>query len=282
MLFLIGFILNHYRTHRCFLTPVLKIATIGFSMAKLNAMSLRILELMKQHPEGISEGEIREALQIPPAEQSNFGRRRRELNSHYFIEKRQEGAKVLYIYKGTRDQPRDILPINQRLRAQALHSAQGRCANCGRTIEKHGIVLVVDHKIPRDWGGLTEPDNLWAICEDCNAGKKNYFASVDTEWMREVMGNKSVHVRLGETLKALQPAAVPASTMSFVAGQDDWKKRARELRYLGWNIHVFNRTLPEGKVSSFYQLLHWEPWPEDPTNVIRRFERERAVRNKHK
>ena len=120
----------------------------------------------------------------------------------------------------------------------------------------------------------TEPDNLWAICEDCNAGKKNYFASIDAEWMRKVMGNKSVHVRLGETLKALQPEAVPASTMSFVAGQDDWKKRARELRYLGWNIHVFNRKSPEGKVSSFYQLLHWEPWPEDPTNLIRHFERE--------
>lgn len=50
-------------------------------MAKLNAMSLKILELMKQHPEGISEGEIREELQIPAAEQSSFGRRRRELNS---------------------------------------------------------------------------------------------------------------------------------------------------------------------------------------------------------
>jgi hypothetical protein len=251
-------------------------------MAKLNAMSLKILELMKQHPEGISEGEIREALRIPAAEQANFGRRRRELNSHYVIEKRRVGAKILYIYKGARDQPRDILPINQRLRAQVLHSAQGRCGNCGRTIEKHGIVLVVDHKIPRDWGGLTEPDNLWAICEDCNAGKKNYFASVDAEWMRRVMGNRSVHLRLGETLKAFQPEAVPASTMSFVAGQDDWKKRARELRYLGWNIHVFNRTSSEGKVSSFYQLRHWEPWPEDPTNVIRRFEVDRAARNRNK
>ena len=251
-------------------------------MAKLNAMSLKILALMKEHPEGISEGEIREALRIPAAEQANFGRRRRELDSHYVIEKRQEGVRVLYVYKGPRDQPKDILPINQRLSAQARHNAHGRCGDCGRTIEKHSIVLVVDHKIPRDWGGLTEPDNLWAICEDCNAGKKNYFASVDAEWMRKVMRHKSVHVRLGETLKALQPAAVPASTMSFVAGQDDWKKRARELRYLGWNIHVFNRKSPEGKVSSFYQLLHWEPWPEDPTNVIRHFERQRAVRNRRK
>jgi len=33
-------------------------------------------------------------------------------------------------------------------------------------------VLVVDHKIPREWGGETVSENLEAICEDCNAGKK--------------------------------------------------------------------------------------------------------------
>lgn len=100
----------------------------------LSEISLRILEVMKLHPEGISEGEIREILQIASTEQANFGRRRRELNYVYLIEKRKQGAKVLYVYKGLRPQARDTSPIGIRLRAQALHFARGRCGNCGRTI----------------------------------------------------------------------------------------------------------------------------------------------------
>src|ERR1700724_2358603 len=156
-------------------------------MAKLSEISLRILEVMKQHPQGISEGEIREILKIAATDQTNFGRRRRELNYLHVIEKHQDGPKVLYIYKGPRAKPKDTQPINLKLQAQARHAARGRCVMCGRTTEKHGIVLVIDHKIPRDWGGLTEPDNLWAICEECNAGKKSYFKSVDAKWMRGVM-----------------------------------------------------------------------------------------------
>ena len=249
-------------------------------MAKLNEMCLRILEVMKQHPEGITEGEIREILQIPPTDQANFGRRRRELHALYTIEKKRDGARTLYVYRGPREKPRDTSQINIRLRAQALHVARGRCGNCGRTIEKHGIVLVVDHRVPREWGGETVPDNLWAICEDCNAGKKNYFKSVDADWMRKVMAHKSVHVRLGETLKAFKGEPVPAATLEFVANQDDWKKRIRDLRYLGWKIATFNRRIAEGgRVSSFYRLVKSLPWPEDPTAMIRKYERDRAERN---
>ena len=81
---------------------------------------------MKQHPEGVTEGEIREILQVPPADQANFGRRRRELHSHYVIEKKRDGARTLYVYRAEREKPRDATAINLRLRAQALHAAQGR------------------------------------------------------------------------------------------------------------------------------------------------------------
>jgi 5-methylcytosine-specific restriction endonuclease McrA len=235
---------------------------------------------MKQHPEGVTEGEIREILQVPPADQANFGRRRRELHSHYVIEKKRDGARTLYVYRAEREKPRDATAINLRLRAQALHAARGRCGRCGRGIEKHGVVLVVDHKIPREWGGETVPENLEAICEECNAGKKDYFKSVDAEWMRGVMGHKSVHVRLGETLKAFKGEPVDAATLEFVANQDDWKKRVRELRYLGWEIETFNRRVSKTRVSSFYRLVESRPWPADPTGDIRRYERERAERNR--
>lgn len=250
-------------------------------MAKLNEVCYKILEVMKQHPEGITEGEIREALEIPAADQANFGRRRRELHALYVINKKRDGARTLYIYAGERDKPKDTGAISGRLRYEAIHAARGRCGRCGRTVEKHGVVLVVDHKVPREWGGLTVSDNLEAICEECNSGKKNYFKSVDSDWMRKVMAHQSVHVRLGETLKAFKGEPVPAATLEFVANSDDWKKRTRELRYLGWKITTSRRRLSKGgRVSSYYRLVKSTPWPKNPTAVIQKFERDRAARNR--
>ena len=169
-----------------------------------------------------------------------------------------------------------------RLRGKVLYKARGRCSNCGRSIEKHDVVLVVDYKIPREWGVLPEQDNLWAICEDCIKGKKNCFRSVDAAWMRRVMALKSVHMRLGETLKALKGQHVHAQMLDFVARQDDWKKRVRELRYIGWEIDVLNRNQSNDRLLSCYRLTKYAPWPEDPTGMIRRYEQERAKRNRNR
>jgi len=76
---------------------------------------------------------------------------------------------------------------------------------CGETVARHGITLVVDHKKPREWGGTNDVENLWAICERCNSGKKAYFSSLDVnaEIMKAAMSHDSVHVRIGELLKAV-------------------------------------------------------------------------------
>ncbi|MGA8764049.1 MAG: HNH endonuclease signature motif containing protein, partial [Candidatus Sulfotelmatobacter sp.] len=134
-----------------------------------------------------------------------------------------------------------------------LHAAHGRCGICGRTIEKHGISLVVDHKVPRDWGGRTELGNLRAICEECNHGKKNLFASIDSVAVRSAIQHDSVHVRIGELLKAVgvgQP--VPSDLIDIVANQDDWRKRLRELRYLGWQIKALRPKMPGKRFQSTY------------------------------
>ena len=111
----------------------------------------------------------------------------------------------------------------------------GACGMCGRTVQKHKIALVVDHKIPRGWGGSSDPENLWAICEECNHGKKNLFASIDSAAMRSAIAHSSVHVRIGELLKGFGVGKpVPSHMIDAVAGQDEWRKRLRELRYLGW------------------------------------------------
>ena len=153
---------------------------------------------------------------------------------------------------------------------------------CGRTIQQHDITLEVDHKIPRNWGGRPTLDNLWALCQECNTGKKNYFDSQDQMLMRKVMQHKSVHVRIGELLKANFRKAVPSHLIAFVAGQDDWKKRTRELRYLGWKIRSSRTKSRTGKVESQYSLSKFSEWPANPTRWIREYEKKRAQRGRQK
>ncbi len=242
----------------------------------------QILELLRSHPEGISEGEMRAQLGIPPEEQIQFGRRRRDLHYYYAIEKRRIGPKTVYILTGELEKPRDATAISTKIRAQVLHLAHGRCGMCGRSTDKHGISLVVDHKTPREWGGETIPENLWALCEDCNHGKKNLFASVDSPAMRAAISHQSVHVRIGELLKGMRGKPVPSHLIDMVANQDEWRKRLRELRYLGWVIRAMRTTTSGGRFQSAYVLDKFTDWPDDPTGWIRRYEQKRAERNKRK
>lgn len=49
-----------------------------------------------------------------------------------------------------------------------------RCQICGRKIQDDpDLILHVDHIIPISKGGLTTPDNLRTLCQDCNLGKSN-------------------------------------------------------------------------------------------------------------
>ena len=235
-----------------------------------------MIEVLKAHPEGLTELEMAKEL---GEEQSQFGRRRRYLTDWFIIGKVRRGKDTLYLFKGERETPAANSDFSQKTRAEVLRDAHGRCGMCGKTIEKHGITLVIDHKIPRDWGGTGVRENLWAICEECNAGKKAHFASQDQDLMKKVIGIEDVHIRLGEVLKAFLKQPVPAYLLSFVADQDDWKKRTRDLRYLKWKFHVEKKKI-EGKVRAFYVLDSFEPWPENPTKIIQEFERTRAKQNR--
>jgi 5-methylcytosine-specific restriction endonuclease McrA len=271
---------------------------IGDAMAgksKPGNIHLRIIEVMKRFPGGISGGQIRQELEkegLEPGEQTHLDRRKRDLKKWFVIKKdiakivvNDKNRKVtLYKYAGVRRKVVDQGQISLKGRAEVIRGAHGRCQMCGRSIERHLITLVVDHKRPRDWGGNNDRDNLWAICEECNAGKKAYFSSlhVDAELMKGLMAHESVHVRIGELLKAVGVGKRTSSQLiDVVADQDDWQKRLRELRYpvIGWEIDTKLYRATSGKKQCDYILRSFRAWPEDPSGVIRRFENERKKRN---
>lgn len=83
---------------------------------------------------------------------------------HQTFENRRKGSKAVGFYKSF--EWRD-------LRYQVLQHYGRRCMCCGRTPDKHGVVLHVDHIKPKSkYPELAlEFDNLQVLCEDCNIGK---------------------------------------------------------------------------------------------------------------
>ncbi len=265
------------------------------SKSKPGRIHLQIVEVMKRFPDGVSGGQIRQELEregLDPGEHTHLDRRKRDLKKWFVIEKdvatvivNGKNRKVtLYKYAGPRRKVVDEGQISLKERAEVIHGAHGRCQMCGKSVEQDGIKLVVDHKKPRDWGGTNDRDNLWAICEECNSGKKAYFSSLqaDAELMKRAMAHESVHVRIGELLKAVGIGKrVSSQLLDVVADQDDWQKRLRELRYpvIGWEIDTKLYRADSGKKQCDYILRSFKAWPDDPSSVIRRFETERKKRN---
>lgn len=58
------------------------------------------------------------------------------------------------------------------LRWQVFQRDNWKCCACGR-VSAHGVILHVDHIIPRSKGGTDSLDNLQTLCSECNLGKSN-------------------------------------------------------------------------------------------------------------
>jgi hypothetical protein len=142
--------------------------------SKPGKIHLQIIEVMKRFPEGISGGQIRQELEkegLEPGNQTHLDRRKRDLKKWFVIQKicakivvGDKSRKVtLYKYSGIRQRVVDQGQVSLKDRAEVIHGAHGRCQMCGKSVEQHGISLVVDHKKPRDWGGTNDRENLWRI-----------------------------------------------------------------------------------------------------------------------
>ena len=251
-------------------------------LKKLGPLQRRILALLQDNPEGLDIAAIRSQLGLTG--QQHLDRRVRDLDPYYIIERIRKGRRVVYRLEGERPEGDwEYAAIAKDLRAKILNRDGRRCRMCGRTVEEDRVKLQIDHKIPRSWGGRTEEKNLWALCSACNEGKKDHFETFDPAQMQEVFGSDSVHYRIALLLKTQLGEWVDCDLIEFVANfedyQADWRKRLRELRYLGFNIEMKRRKRGKRHLS-FYRLIRWIDLPGDLTRGARLYEKERAERNK--
>lgn len=212
------------------------------------------------------------------------GRRVRELRKWFLLLTVQEGRTHYYELRGWQTGP---VPgnagISAKVRGEVLSSK--RCAQCGKTPLEDGVKLEVDHKVPQSWGGTDDIDNLQPLCTQCNHDKQAFYATMDPfeDQIRAATQHMEPHRRIGELLKAFAAAGAeaPSQVVGVVASmhqyQDDWPKRMRELRELGWDYTTRKETRPE-RVHTFYTLTKWTEWPEgDIAAEIRRREKVRKA-----
>lgn len=71
----------------------------------------------------------------------------------------------------------------RNIRYKAIKKHGACCLACGRNYKEHGIVIHVDHILPRSKYPELELslDNLQILCRDCNLGKRN---TDETDWRK--------------------------------------------------------------------------------------------------
>ncbi len=128
-----------------------------------------------------------------------------------------------------RDSFKNRISINQKLRYKILHRDNSRCQKCGASAQD-GVKLHIDHKIPVDWGGETNEENLWTLCEECNLGKKNLFGDLDDEVMKQVIMEDSGHYRIKKYFELKPDTPIQPDELSVVSNIRDWTRTLRNVR----------------------------------------------------
>jgi 5-methylcytosine-specific restriction endonuclease McrA len=223
--------------------------------------------------------DLRKSLSYRRGEQQALDRRIRQLRAYgYAIPYSNKDNTYVLVADQPSGPTAETAAVPSRLAAQIKHIANGRCQMCGKTIRDDGIRLDVDHRVPRKWGGRSEADNLWAICSGCNNAKQAFFETLPNSVMEKCMSPTEVWIRLGECLKAFEGKICPRSLLEVVGQDDEWTRRLRELRDLGWQIDHVRDPNAKGRYRHAYRLRRWAPLPSSVATAVAKAKNRRPGR----
>ncbi len=131
-------------------------------------------------------------------------------------------------------------PISKKIRYRILHRDNSVCQRCGRT-PIDGVKMTIDHKVPVDWGGDNDEDNLWTLCRECNEGKQAHFKEFNAEAMMKILSLPSARARLQEFIRRNYGKPLLVNTLALVAKTRDWMRQIRRFRQLGYFDYDYNR-----------------------------------------
>ena len=134
--------------------------------------------------------------------------------------------------------------VDKKTRYKILQRDNSTCQRCGKTKDDK-VRLHIDHKVPVDWGGESEENNLWTLCSECNEGKQAFFNDFDAETMRAISKLSSGGERLLEYIRRHYGEPIPVYVLQVVARTREWTRELRRLRQNGcfnYNIDRKNWT----------------------------------------
>ncbi|MDC0712084.1 HNH endonuclease [Stigmatella sp. ncwal1] len=245
-----------------------------------NQAGRRIYEELFAAPDGLDIHELK--ARVPEyAQQMHFDRRLRDLDKVFILKRIRSRGRFLYQLRGLRQKAHEPGRVSKTLRARILFRDGSRCQMCGASPQRSPeVMLEVDHKLPLHLGGSNGEENLWTLCKTCNEGKRAFFSSANkhAKKIKAAIHHPEVHRRLGTLLQAFGLGKnVPSYLLEMVASaqqyQEDWHRRLRELRDLGWDYEVTKRK--EGnRFVTYYRLTKDGGWPQ--TGTLRQ-----ALRTQH-
>jgi len=207
-------------------------------MMKKRSAKERILFFLKENVgEWIHYKKIRKIAEI-----SDWARQLRTLRQEGWVIKKRGGSttteyKLNSLVKGEEKKRKTI---NSRLRAKILHRDNYHCVHCGKNPRNDEIKLQIDHKIPIDWGGKNDENNLQTLCVECNQGKKAYFSEFDSNIMKKIIGKSSGTQRLLVMANILIDLPLDVNFIETLAGIRDWTRTLRKLRQEGKINYEYN------------------------------------------
>lgn len=119
--------------------------------------------------------------------------------------------------------------IDRKTRYRILQRDNSTCQRCGRT-PADGVKLHVDHKVPVDFGGRTEDENLWVLCQECNEGKKHWFKDEDPEEMKKILFMSGTKERLNAYFDLHPNELIEISRLQLIGGTREWTRALRFVR----------------------------------------------------
>jgi hypothetical protein len=203
--------------------------------SKPGAIHLRIIEVMKRFPDGISGGQIREELEkegLEAGDQTHLDRRKRDLPKWFAITKEIATSVVngkkrrvtLYKFIRKRGEIVDEGQINRKIWAEVIHSARGRC-QARRLWETQPFVNSSKPSLgERRFPSPRMPDSLNRALQAALVACLPGFELSDRG--REMSGGKNVlslDFQLGEPIARLGPAKRFASTCTLDRRQRNWR-----------------------------------------------------------
>lgn len=196
-------------------------------MRKIGAKP-RLLQYMKEH---VGEWVSRDDLKKVANDVGGWERSLRSLRDDgYELEYNPSNKSYRFPYKEPVNKPKDNRYINKKMRAMILTRDNSTCQMCGKSVKEDEVKLVIDHVIPLNWGGKTEFDNLQALCESCNEGKKAFVKGEDPELMENISKATNTKERLRLYFEYYYNIPIGVDKLSVIARTREWTRQLRMLR----------------------------------------------------